>query len=145
MSRHTAEPTNGNAICRHCGLPVVGYWSRKAIGANPMRYRHARHRRERAMSDERPLTWDADLTPHELVRLADAIRKADHRNWSAAELADRIAGTVRAIAAARADPVASEGLQEALLRIYDLSMTSHIGARLDIREVARAALEGAKG
>lgn len=34
--------------------------------------------------------------------------RADHRNWSSAELAERIAGTVRAIAAGRLAAVGPE-------------------------------------
>lgn len=45
--------------------------------------------------------WATDMTDDEVGRLAEAIRRADHRNWDAAELAALIAGTVRAIAAGR--------------------------------------------
>jgi hypothetical protein len=45
--------------------------------------------------------WDTDLTAPEKERLARALAIADFRNWSPLELADKIAGTVRAIAAAR--------------------------------------------
>jgi hypothetical protein len=47
--------------------------------------------------------WRTDLTDAEVARLADAINRADHLNWSSAELAALIAGTVRAIAAGRLD------------------------------------------
>jgi hypothetical protein len=45
--------------------------------------------------------WDSDLTNDEIERLANALRRADFMNWDALGLATMIAGTVRAIAAAR--------------------------------------------
>lgn len=57
------------------------------------------HRRE---SDAAPdAAWATDLTDDETGRLAEALRRSDFMNWSADEVAARIAGTVRAIAAAR--------------------------------------------
>lgn len=50
---------------------------------------------------ERVRAAERDLTDDELDRLADAMRRADYVNWTAAELAPLIAGTVRAIFAAR--------------------------------------------
>jgi hypothetical protein len=78
---------------------------------------HDEYRIEHALEVWEPLE---DLTPNEIKRLAKAISNADHKNWSSMELAERIAGTVRAIAAARtSQPAEAAELREALLQAMD--------------------------
>lgn len=49
-----------------------------------------------------PHPWQGDLTDAEVDRLGEALARADHRNWSAREVAALVAGTIAAIFEARA-------------------------------------------